>query len=99
VSWLGGRHMAYKCRSSVLLQMVPTERLELSRLSPPPPQDGVSTNSTTSAYCAWDASYTLNGIPPRLLANSRRCSFRYVFGFRIRVGRGLVAKRCGNVGG
>jgi hypothetical protein len=28
---------------------VPTERLELSRLSPPPPQDGVSTNSTTSA--------------------------------------------------
>src|ERR1700745_3593244 len=29
--------------------MVPTERLELSRLSPPPPQDGVSTNSTTSA--------------------------------------------------
>lgn len=30
--------------------MVPTERLELSRLSPPPPQDGVSTNSTTSAY-------------------------------------------------
>jgi hypothetical protein len=29
---------------------VPTERLELSRLSPPPPQDGVSTNSTTSAF-------------------------------------------------
>ncbi len=29
--------------------MVPTERLELSRLAPPPPQDGVSTNSTTSA--------------------------------------------------
>ena len=29
--------------------MVPTERLELSQLSPPPPQDGVSTNSTTSA--------------------------------------------------
>jgi hypothetical protein len=30
--------------------LVQTERLELSRLSPPPPQDGVSTNSTTSAY-------------------------------------------------
>lgn len=29
--------------------MVPTVRLELTRLSPPPPQDGVSTNSTTSA--------------------------------------------------
>src|SRR5687768_14085137 len=30
--------------------MVPTERLELSQLSPPPPQDGVSTNFTTSAW-------------------------------------------------
>ena len=29
--------------------MVPTERLELSRVAPPPPQDGVSTNFTTSA--------------------------------------------------
>ena len=29
--------------------MVPTARLELARLSPPPPQDGVSTSSTTSA--------------------------------------------------
>jgi hypothetical protein len=29
--------------------MVPTARLELAQLSPPPPQDGVSTNSTTSA--------------------------------------------------
>lgn len=29
--------------------MVPTVRLELTRLSPPPPQDGVSTNFTTSA--------------------------------------------------
>ncbi len=33
----------------IILLLVPTERLELSRLSPPPPQDGVSTNSTTSA--------------------------------------------------
>src|SRR6266850_2970186 len=31
------------------LSLVPTVRLELTRLSPPPPQDGVSTNSTTSA--------------------------------------------------
>jgi hypothetical protein len=29
--------------------VVPTVRLELTRLSPPPPQDGVSTNFTTSA--------------------------------------------------
>jgi hypothetical protein len=29
--------------------LVPTVRLELTRLSPPPPQDGVSTNFTTSA--------------------------------------------------
>src|SRR6185369_2159944 len=29
--------------------LVPTGRLELPQLSPPPPQDGVSTNSTTSA--------------------------------------------------
>ena len=33
------------------LVLVPTVRLELTRLSPPPPQDGVSTNSTTSARC------------------------------------------------
>ena len=32
--------------------VVPTGRLELPRLSPPPPQDGVSTNSTTSAGLA-----------------------------------------------
>src|SRR5262252_4185103 len=31
------------------MSLVPTVRLELTRLSPPPPQDGVSTNSTTSA--------------------------------------------------
>ena len=30
--------------------MVPKIGLEPTRLSPPPPQDGVSTNSTTSAY-------------------------------------------------
>jgi hypothetical protein len=30
--------------------MVPMARLELAQLSPPPPQDGVSTNSTTSAF-------------------------------------------------
>ena len=29
--------------------MVPTARFELARLSPPPPQDGVATNFTTSA--------------------------------------------------
>ncbi len=29
--------------------MVPTAGLEPARVSPPPPQDGVSTNSTTSA--------------------------------------------------
>ncbi len=30
--------------------MVPKAGLEPARLTPPPPQDGVSTNSTTSAY-------------------------------------------------
>jgi hypothetical protein len=30
--------------------LVPTVRLELTRLAPPPPQDGVSTNFTTSAH-------------------------------------------------
>jgi hypothetical protein len=29
--------------------LVPMARLELARVSPPPPQDGVSTNFTTSA--------------------------------------------------
>ena len=32
------------------LQLVPTARLELARLSPLPPQDSVSTNFTTSAW-------------------------------------------------
>lgn len=32
-----------------VIHVVPTARLELAQLSPPPPQDGVSTNSTTSA--------------------------------------------------
>jgi hypothetical protein len=38
-------------RSSVLNPafVVPTVRFELTRLAPPPPQDGVSANSTTSA--------------------------------------------------
>jgi hypothetical protein len=31
------------------IYLVPTARIELAQLSPPPPQDGVSTNSTTSA--------------------------------------------------
>jgi hypothetical protein len=30
--------------------MVPKAGLEPARLTPPPPQDGVSTNSTTSAF-------------------------------------------------
>jgi len=30
--------------------MVPMARLELARVTPLPPQDSVSTNSTTSAY-------------------------------------------------
>ena len=32
-----------------MLLLVPTVRFELTRLAPPPPQDGVSANSTTSA--------------------------------------------------
>ena len=30
--------------------MVRSARLELARVAPPPPQDGVSANSTTTAY-------------------------------------------------
>jgi hypothetical protein len=33
-----------------LIKMVPKVGLEPTRLAPPPPQDGVSTNFTTSAY-------------------------------------------------
>src|SRR5574340_123524 len=36
-------------RFITLVYLVPMSRLELLRLSPPPPQDGVSTNFTTSA--------------------------------------------------
>src|SRR4249920_1112898 len=36
-------------RQVPLQSLVPMGRLELTRLSPPPPQDGVSTNFTTSA--------------------------------------------------
>src|SRR5262249_36079427 len=45
------REIAFKSRRHSLAfhWLVPTERFDLSRLPPPPPQDGVSTNSTTSA--------------------------------------------------
>src|SRR5688572_24092662 len=36
-------------RTSLEVYVVPTVGLEPTQLSPPPPQDGVSTNSTTSA--------------------------------------------------
>src|SRR5574340_422434 len=36
-------------RFITLVYLVPMSRLELLRLSPPPPQDGVATNFTTSA--------------------------------------------------
>lgn len=36
-------------RTDVNIKLVRIERLELSRVAPPPPQDGVSTNSTISA--------------------------------------------------
>ena len=45
-------------------------RLELTRLAPPPPQDGVSTNSTTSATisasAATTASARIHGLPGEL---------------------------------
>ena len=34
---------------SLLFSLVPMARLELARVSPPPPQGGASTNFTTSA--------------------------------------------------
>src|SRR5215470_16729359 len=56
--------------------MVPMVRLELTRLSPPPPQDGVSTNFTTSAIS-----------PHRPGSGGRRApparSLRNVLGLRI----------------
>ena len=44
-------------------KMVPTAGLEPARVSPPPPQDGVSTNSTTSArvYFALAGSFSSIG--------------------------------------
>lgn len=45
-----------------LLNLVPMARLELARLSPPPPQDGVSTNSTTSAKAS-RAGSAISGSP------------------------------------
>ena len=36
--------------ASYFLNLVPTVGLEPTQLSPPPPQDGVSTNSTMSAF-------------------------------------------------
>ncbi len=53
----GGSHLHDRAenkqqRSNATLicgKMVPTDRLELSQVALPPPQDGVSTNSTTSA--------------------------------------------------
>jgi len=38
--------------------LVPTVRLELTRPKPPPPQDGVSTNFTTSACLLQNRDYT-----------------------------------------
>src|SRR2546426_11028945 len=38
-----------RARDAPLAVLVPTGRLELPRLTPLPPQDSVSTNSTTSA--------------------------------------------------
>src|SRR5512140_119843 len=49
VSSLPLRPVLFCCCPRSYSILVPTERLELSRLSPPPPQDGVSTNFTTSA--------------------------------------------------
>ena len=46
-----GLHFLIDAAAATKLDLVPTVRLELTRLSPPPPQDGVSTNSTTSARC------------------------------------------------
>ena len=49
--------------------LVPTVRLELTQLSPLPPQDSVSTNFTTSAlrYCASGANYISSDWPGRAL--------------------------------
>ena len=41
-------------RSKMMKEVVPMAGLEPARLAPPPPQDGVSTNSTTSAHLQRD---------------------------------------------
>lgn len=44
----------------IISLLVPTARLELAQLSPLPPQDSVSTNSTTSACSSKDQNSSIN---------------------------------------
>src|SRR5690606_7588356 len=67
---MAGRH--------VCLRLVPTARLELAQLSPLPPQDSVSTNSTTSAGKDQNNSIYFSAY------SSGACNFQPVFTVEIR---------------
>jgi hypothetical protein len=56
------------------LIMVRSARLELARVAPPPPQDGVSANSTTTALCVKMASQERFELPTDGLEG--RCSIQ-----------------------
>src|SRR5690242_7010695 len=93
----------------ILHTLVPTERFELSRLSPPTPQDGVSTNSTTSALLSMQNSQCkMQNCPLRLfkfalcaLHSSLRCFRRLLvlFGRRGRLARSRTRRPLRRGGG
>src|ERR1700693_5337329 len=61
--------------------LVPTVRLELTRLTPLPPQDSVSTNSTTSAIVFYSLRYIARfraGLFRRRGGSRRRGALRHV---------------------
>ena len=49
VEYFRCRHNARRTADPLAEQVVPMVGFEPTRVAPPPPQDGVSTNSTTSA--------------------------------------------------
>src|SRR5581483_11815504 len=71
--------------------MVPMVRLELTRLSPPPPQDGVSTNFTTSALSCAAREADTRGTKR---ATRSAALLRNLAGLRV-AGRGRLSGRTG----
>jgi hypothetical protein len=83
-------------------RMVPTARVELARLAPLPPQDSVSTNSTTSAINRllnrWvDFGKAFYMILPEIANHFYRCKFLQGFEGVVSldvVGASLLASGC-----